>query len=264
MASFSVVVDTRNGERRLTKIEREQLPFANMLASNTAAYETMQTMRKSLDLFFDAPTPWLRRRAILYKKGTKDRPAAELYIPAERGKGGSSPVDVLSHHIFSGARVAKRSEMRLMRAGLIGPNERLVPADGMDLDQYGNVPPRKMVQILSALRTFNEAGYNANITKRSKARNPRRAQYFWSRGDVLPRGVYERVGRTKVAKRKYGNLPAGRRTAARDVLPVLLVVPSPNYRKRFDFLGLAAKEARRRFVLAFPAAMRRAVATARR
>src|SRR5690606_21955104 len=113
------------------------------------------------------PTPWLRSRAILYKKGTKQSPAAELYIPESPDKG-TAPTDVLSHHIFSGPRVAKRSERRLMRAGLMSANERLVPGDGLKLDPYGNVPASTMVQILSAIRGFAEVGSAANITARSR------------------------------------------------------------------------------------------------
>src|SRR5690606_25274024 len=109
---------------------------------------------------------------------------------------GTPPVDVLGHHVFGGQRVAKRSEKQLQRAGLISANERVVPGDGMRLNRYGNVPPAEMVRILSAIRAFAEVGSAANITARSRARNPGRDQYFWSDGTHLPRGVYRRVGRT--------------------------------------------------------------------
>src|SRR5690606_33547798 len=114
-------------------------------------------------------------------KGTKESPAALLYIPSNPDKG-AAPTDVLGHHIFGVERVAKRSERQLMRAGLISPNERVVPGEGMRLNQYGNIPSSTMIQILSAIRAFTEAGFQANITERSKGRNKNRAQYFWSYG----------------------------------------------------------------------------------
>lgn len=262
MTSFNVVIDTSVAQRRLTKIERDQLPFARLLASNQAAFETMQTMRKSLDLFFDRPTPWLRARTILYQKGTKESPSALLYIPADPDKG-AAPTDVLAHHIFGGQRALKRGEKQLVRAGLISTDEIVVPAQGMQLDQYGNVPGRTMVQILSQIRAFTEAGFQANVTARSRLRNRNTGQYFWSRGDVLPRGVWKRKGVVHKAAHPYRQFRAGRTTLPRGVVPVLLVVKAPTYPKRFDFPRLAATEARRRFLAAWPAALARAVRTAR-
>lgn len=262
MTSFNVVIDTSVAQRRLTKIERDQLPFARLLASNQAAFETMQTMRKSLDLFFDRPTPWLRTRTILYHKGTKESPSALLYIPADPDKG-AAPTDVLAHHIFGGQRALKRSEKQLVRAGLISEDEIIVPAQGLQLDQYGNVPGRTMVQILSQIRAFTEAGFQANQTARSRRRNQSREQYFWSRGDVLPRGVWKRHGVSYKAPYARKEHRAGRLILPRNVMPVLLVVKAPNYPKRFDFPRLVATEARRRFLAAWPAALARAVRTAK-
>lgn len=265
MASFDVVIDTSVFERRLTQLEREQLPFARVLASNTAAFETLQTMRKSLPIFFDRPTPWTVARVMQYAKATKEHPAATIFIPADPDKG-AAPTDVLGHHIFGTQRPAKRSEKQLQRAGLMSRDEILVPASGMELDQYGNVRGRTMVQILSQLRAFTESGFQANVTARSQRRRRRRPQdhYFWSRGGALKRGVWKRQGVTYKARYKRGSHAAGRMILPRGVIPVLLVAKSPVYPKRFDFPELAGNEARRRFLAAWPAALRRAVRTARR
>src|SRR5690606_19154460 len=110
-----------------------------------------------------------------------------------------------------------------------------------------------------------ESGFKANVTARSRRRNSKRAQYFWSPGtNGLPRGVYRREGVTYQAPYQYRNLPAGRQIMPRGVAPVLLVFKSATYGKRFDFPRLAGEESRRRFLDAWPRALERALRTARK
>lgn len=247
MTSFNVVVDTKRFERRLTKLQREQLPFARSLAANKSAFETQQTMQKSMGLFIDQPTGFTVR-AIRYRRGNKESPAAEIFISGDAPKG-TPPAKYLT--VTRGGRRGQRpSERALTRAGIISSSEGWVPGEALKKNRFGNaITGARMTQILSQIRAFGEEGFQANVTKGSKARGKKkgRKQYFLSRGNSLPRGVYERYGR-------------GQRKAR----PVLVFVPLPSYRKQFDFKALAAKEARRRFVRAWPAALRRALATARR
>jgi len=77
----------------------------------------------------------------------------------------------------------------------IGEGE-LVPALGAKLNQYGNVSPGQIRQILSVLgKAETSAGYSANITDRSRRRNTKERDYVVidrrQRGN-LPLGVYQR------------------------------------------------------------------------
>jgi hypothetical protein len=271
MAAFNVVIDTKVFEQRLTKLEREQLPFARSLAANQAVFETRAVLQRAMPLFLDEPTPFTVS-GVRYKKGTKDSPAAEIYISDDAAKG-TSPKQYLQALIRGQRRRQKRSERVLARAGLISDDEGWVPATrtspnppAIRLNRYGNVTGGKITEILSGIRAFGEEGFQANITATSRARGKkrRRAEYFVSRGGKLPRGIYQRFGRRSKARHKYNTLPAGRPVTGRQIRPVLLFVKLPVYSKQFDFYGIAEKEGRRRFLQAWPAALRRALATARR
>lgn len=247
MAQFAVVVDTRALERRLTALEREQLPFARSLAANQAAFETRQTVQRAMPLFLDNPTPYVVR-SVLVQRGDKRRPAADVYINDFAGKG--VPPNKILRPVVRGVRRGQRpSERLLSRAGFITGGEGWVPA-AVRRNRYGNVSQGQIVQILSGLRAFGEVGFQANLTGRSRAAGRRRgrSEYFVARGsDHLRRGVWERYG------------PGRRR-----IRPVLLFIDLPVYPRRFDFTRIAGDEARRRYVAAFPAALRRALRTARR
>lgn len=126
------------------------------------------------------------------------------------------------------------------RIGVLGRGEGWVPAKSMRLNRYGNVPGPRIVQILSQLKAFEEVGFQANITARSKARKPNRKQYFVPRpGSKLPRGVYERFGR-------------GQRKAR----PVLMFVKLPTYRRRLDLPGIVRKDVQRNIERTFSRALR--------
>lgn len=245
MASFNIVIDTSGLQRKLTRLERQQLPFARSLAANQAAFETFKTMRVATGLIVQQPTPFTVS-AIRYRKGTKASPAAEVYISGDAAKG-TAPSKYLTI-TRGGIRGQRRSERLLARSGLIGRDEAWIPAAGLTLNAYGNPPAAKIIQALSGIKAFGEEGFSANLTGRSRARGRRRgrAEYFWSHGDRLPRGIWERYG-------------PGRRL----LRPVLLIVKLPTYDKSFDFVKLAIAEARRRYVAAWPGALRRALATAR-
>jgi hypothetical protein len=245
VASISVVIDTKGLERKLTRLERQQLPFARSLAANQAAFETMNTLRTAASLIVDNPTPFTVA-GIRYRRGNKESPAAEIYLSGDAAKG-TAPAKYLTI-ARGGRRGQRRSERLLARSGLIEPNEGWVPAAGLKLNRFGNPSPAKIIQALSGIKAFGEQGFSGNLTARSRARGRARgrAEFFFSRGDRLARGIWERYG-------------PGRK----QVRPLLLIIPLPTYSKEFDFVTLAIGEARRRFVAAWPAALRRALTTAR-
>jgi hypothetical protein len=270
VTSFDVVIDTTVLEKRLTRLEREQLPFARSLAANQAAFETARTLQQALPLYLDDPTPFTVR-GVRYKKGNKLSPASSVYISDDAPKG-TSPKMYLKALIRGQRRRQKRSESVLARRGIISRGEGWIPASrtGIKLNRFGNLTGGQITRILSGVKAFGEEGFSANITAASRARGTKagRAEYFVVRGNArdghLPRGIYQRQGGRRQAKRKYGGLPVGRKKVARGIKPVLLFVDLPTYSKQFDFYRLAQQEGRRRFLRAWPAALRRALATARK
>lgn len=248
MARIDVVIDTTGLVEHLNELEKKQLPFARSLAANEAAYGGMQTLRRLSPLIIDQPTPFTVR-AIRYERGTKASPAAAVVLSGDAAKG-TPPAKYLTI-TRGGTRGQRRSERVLERAGLISADEGWVPGNWLKKNRFGNqLTGGQVVRILSQIKAFGEQGFSANMTQRSKARAVKRGdkpRYFLSRGDHLPRGVWERYG-------------PGRR----GVRPVMLFVKLPTYSKTFDFVSIAQSELRRRFVLAWPGALRRALATARR
>ena len=263
MATFDVVIDTRVLDRKLTQLELEQLPFARSLAANQAAFETMGVMRRAMPLFIDEPTSFTVS-GVRYRKGTKESPAAEIYLSGDAAKG-TAPSKYLTV-TRGGQRGQRRSERVLQRAGLLSADEGWVPGKWLKKNRYGNqLTGARLTQILSSVKAFGEEGFSANVTARSKAtkRGRSRTEYFVSRGTHMPRGIWERHGTRGRAKHKYKSLPAGRPRVQRGLRPVMLFVKLPRYSKTFDFVALASAEARRRFVRAWPGALARALRTAR-
>lgn len=241
-----MVVDTTVLEKRMTRLARQQLPYARSLAANQAAFETRPVIQKAMPLYMDNPTPHTIR-GVLYRKGNKQLPAAEVYINDFVGKG-TPPVKYLRPLIKGGQRNQKRSERVLQRAGFITQGEGWVPA-AVRRDSRGNVSGGRITQILSGVKAFTAAGSDQNISAASRGRGRRqgRSEYFVARGsDRLRRGVWERYGRGR-----------------RKIRPVLLFVPLPTYSRQFPFYEIAGRELRRRFARAWPNALRRALRTAR-
>ena len=98
-----------------------------------------------------------------------------------------------AHYLVPQVEGGKRAFRGFERA--LG-NTMFYPGRGAKLDAYGNVPASKIRQILSVLgRAERAAGYDANITGRSRRRNTKSRDYVWisRRRGKLPPGIYERV-----------------------------------------------------------------------
>ena len=126
---------------------------------------------------------------------------------------------VLSPHIFGGRRAAKPSELRLRRAGILRSGEFLVPSRSAPLNRHGNITGGEMTRILSDLKSFTEAGFNANRNLQKAGKD----RYFVAspRGT---RGIYKAVG-------------AGGRGIS---LVFLIVKGAPTYRKSLRFFETGA------------------------
>ena len=221
-------------------IERQDLPKRIATALTRTAVEARKELREEMKRVFDRPKPFTLN-SVYYEIAT----AISLTSAV-----GLKELDIfgrphyLEPQIFGGVRPLKPFEVRLQRAGLLPAGMYTVPGQGVKLDSYGNISRGQIVQILSQLRTFTEAGFDPHPTqsRRSKANVKRAGRFFVGRpgGGRLPLGVWQRVGLK--------------------LQPVLIFVRSPKYAQRFKFHETAERVGRTQFPLQFERAAREASA----
>lgn len=232
--------------KRLSDLEKRQLPFATSKALNATAQVIKAEIRKAIPRVFDRPTPFTLNSLYL-SAATKRNLFSEVWLKDFASKG-TPAVKYLAPEVYGGPRRQKRSERALERAGLLPSGMFWAPGSGARLDKYGNITGGRITQILSTLKAFSEVGYAANITERSKKRNKRPRSYFVAKpaGGRLPLGVYERYG-----------------SKQRNIRPVLIFVRQPTYRQRLPFFKIARDVYRREFNQQFAKTWKEALVTAR-
>ena len=224
---------------------KKQIPFALSRALNDVAIEVKKAEQIEMSKVFDNPTPYTLN-SIFFKKATKQKLEVQIIVRNEAAKG-TAPVKYLEPQIFGGSRRAKSSELQLREKGLIDNDMFWAPGSGARLNQYGNISPGLIVQILSALKAFREVGYDANYTEASVKRNKKSlaGNIFvikeW--GKALYPGVYQRT--------KKG------------VKPLLIFLKNPQYKERFDFFKVGEEVYDKEFENKFNEAIQYALSTAR-
>ena len=254
---FRVRLDASSLIREFTDIEKRQLPYATMRALNDAAYQTRQAWRDAMPKVFDRPTR-MTLNAILYRKATKDRVYAEVFVRDYALKG-TPPATYLLSNVIGGQRGQKPYERLLRdRSGVLGPGEYTVPGKGIELDQYGNVRAGIINAMLSDLAARRDPKQNA--TPRSRHRRQRRGDiakrsiYFYSAGPAadrgdgrpqhLPRGIYRRT------RTGFGS----------SLNSALRIVNAARYKPSYPVFDLAEQIFRARFAALFEAHMTLATA----
>lgn len=232
--------------KKLSDIEKRQLPFATSKALNLTAKEVKADIRKEMPRVFDRPTPFTLN-SVYMSPATKKELYAEVWLKDFAPKG-TPAVKYLAPQVYGGLRGQKRSERWLQWKGILPSGMSWAPGSGARLNQYGNITGGRITQMLSALKAFPEVGYMANITERSKKHNRKPRDYFaLPRGrGRLPAGVYERTGR-----------------GGRGLRFTLAFIRQPHYRPRLPFFEIARRVHAREFGARFEKAWREAMSTAR-
>lgn len=122
------IIDQRDIEKLINKfsdLEKKQMPYAAMLATNNLAFAVMQEQKKETlgDLV------WKRKSipsAIRYTKATKSNPVAELFLNEK-----SWTYYALKQHFLGGERHSKGLENYLKSKYLLETNEYLIPVNGL-------------------------------------------------------------------------------------------------------------------------------------
>ena len=219
--------------RHFSALEKQNLDFAIVQASNKTAFEVREAWKRAAIRTFDRPTP-LTVNAVLYRKATRQKPYAEIYLRDEASKG-TPPAQYLRAQVEGGERRPKGMERLLMSAGLMPQGMFAVPGADAPLNQYGNVGSGQVRKILSQLRAGLEAGYTSNESDAGRDRRLKRQRtrggggsYFvvrQQRGRLRP-GIYERIAFAQGSA----------------VRSVFVFAKSAVYDRRYDIFGIAEKE----------------------
>lgn len=253
MNGFAITVDPGGAlGRRLSDLERTQVPFAMLQAVNQTAFEIRGAWAQAMPQVFDRPTP-LTLGAVLYRKATRQKLEATVYLRDEAFKG-NAPAKYLLAQVEGGPRRRKAFENRLTAAHILPAGMFAVPGRGAKLDAHGNLPGGQVQAILSQLGAQFDPLNNQTATsagrrrRRERKRGERNGDYFVPRkASRLPPGVYQRVS-------------TGFGSALRSVLH--FVSKAPTYRRRYRLEDLARAEFDRRFAGNFELHLERAVASA--
>jgi hypothetical protein len=226
---------------RLNAFERDQVPFVTAYALSKTAQDIKTQEVQVMARVFDRPTRFTLN-ALFVKTATKrDLTAAVRF---KEGFGSIPAWRYLGPQVEGGRRVKKAHERRLERAGILRPDEYVVPGEGAALDAHGNMRGGIIERILSQLGAAEQlSGYSANETARSRRRNRRKntGRYFVLRGAKgAPDGVYMRMAGTAIK-------------------PVMIFVRPPTYSRRYPYNETARQVYQRNFARHFAEGWRRYV-----
>ena len=216
---ISIKDDLGQLSKRMTNIERQQLPFALANALTQTAKKLLNEEKREMRRSFDKPTRYIMNSiAYLPAKKTEDPMVARVFFRFFGGKGGE-PNKFLTPQISGGKRRLKRHEIALQAKGILPRGKMTAVAKDAPLNSYGNLSAATYVRILSQTKSFAENGYKANQTTRSRKRNnPRKSgTYYVAQKNGVPVGIRKRQGGKSVK--------------------ILNFITPPTYKPRFDFYG---------------------------
>lgn len=254
MSLLKIEVDADNElGRTFTDLERKNVPFAAMQASNAVAFEIRQVWARTAARVFDRPTA-MTIKAAQYTKATLKRLYATVFLRNEALKG-TPPARYLLPQVQGGERPLKPVERLLQARGALPAGMFAVPGKGADLDAHGNLQASTINQVLSQLGARRDPLQNQTDESRDRRRaraakrGTRGAEYFAQgerRGRLLP-GIYERV-------------TTGFGSALRSLL---IFVRRPRYQARFDIFRLAERQWNKLMPFHFKRELEKAVQTSK-
>lgn len=221
----------------------QRLRNAVAAALTKTAVDVRDAERVEMRDVFDRPTPYTLG-SLYVAPATGDQAVPEAQVGIKTNVGGSrSALSWLRWQIAGGLRTQTAFERRLIAAGAMRNDQRLVPGRAARLDAFGNVSRGQLVQILSQLRIESSTGSSRALPRVLPGDNA--ATQRAKRGTI--RRAYKRAGGQYFAlPNGRGRLPPGvylsRDTGfgRTDPKPVLLFVSKAQYEAgRFDFWYVA-------------------------
>ncbi len=230
-----VRADIADITRQLNWVQKQQVPFATMLALTWTAESTRERLKGEMRRVFDRPTPWTLN-SMYIKPATKLQPIASVGHKDELSAPKGTPAGVyLQPQIHGGPRGLKRVEKTLRRRGHLPDGYFVVPGRAARLNKYGNISKGAYQRALSNIRATPAGDQD---TPRG-----RRTEYFVGRINGTL-GVWERRGRGRLR-------------------PFLIFVKQPRYKRRYDFFGVSAKWSAFKFPRLFRRALKVALSSGR-
>lgn len=238
----------------LKRLSSGKINKARIAAMNDAAISGYQAGKVEISRVFNNPTRWVIG-GIRYVKASQSRSFSSIDLDFWGNKQGVSVEKILSAQIYGGARRYKRHEVALNRVGILPDGMFIVPGEGADVDQNGNMKPSQIVQIISFFRAFGEQGYRANMTTKNKSRiaggskSKQGFEYFvvspdshrtWSKGNG------KAVGRRKMQPGIYKRIFFASGSA---IKPVMIFVRAPRYGRRLDFFKVVGDAAQKQLAV---------------
>ena len=233
---ISIKSDIKQLTKRLTDIQKKQVPFATALALTKTAQRVQREEVNTMKKVFKNPTPFILK-GIYIQRATKSKQYAVIGIRDKKSKG-ISRIEFLAPHIYGQKRDNKSLEWLLKYRRLMPRNKYLVPARKAKKNQYGNVSRDTTKKILASLDRRLDTGKKSNNDKTNT--NP---YYIVMPGQGMHPGIY--------FKNKSGTYP------------VFLFVDKPSYKKRFPFFEVAERISQKYFPAEFNKALQTALSTAR-
>jgi hypothetical protein len=240
---------TRNGRLdavvgQLRSIPERVIPYAANGALNIVAKRARDDIKAEMPRVFDRPNAYTLNSLRIFES-TRETLTARISVKTDAPNNGTLPEDYLLPNVFGGGRKEKRFERNLRYAGILANGWRAVPATGVKLDAFGNLPRGEIQRILTAVRASFDPAQNRSNSARSR-RNARNAQYFVGGLDrVSIVGGEAKVTRSTVAPGIY-------RRDGRGIKPVLIFVKKqPEYRARLPFAEIAERRAEADFPTEF-------------
>lgn len=257
--TVTINVDSTRALRKIARLDAT-VRAAAVQALNWTAADAQVEVQNEMRKVFDRPTPYTIRGVGVWRAKAGDLVAR---VGLKDGAGKGTPASrFLAPQVYGGERGMKRFEKALERIGALPSGWRVVPAQGAQMDAYGNMSRGQIVQILAALQAFGEQGYKANMDAKGRARLARGSKRSYGRVYFVSHGRGWRHGTGSWKHGRNQHLPAGvwmrqsggLGTALR---PVLIFVKSTTYRPRLSFHKVVTDYARREFGTKFERAMRR-------
>ena len=210
--------------------------------------EIKQANTAEMRRVFVNPTPYTMNSLYL-KPATKKSLVARVWLKDDFGKG-TPAAKYLSAQILGGQRNTKRIERLLSARGYLPQGKAIAPGSGAALDNYGNLSRGQYSKILSQLKANFDPYQNQTTASRKRRRKKAGPEYF-----VGTPGTNGRLGNGVWARYQFASGSA--------VKPVLMFIDMPNYKRRWDFYGVAQRTYERVIGQHLMESVRIAMATAR-
>ena len=165
---LSIKSDLKDLTAHLSRIQRQQIPFASALAITKTAQDVRTDLYQNMLKVFDAPVAYTvprnikepKQRGSLYLvKATKKNLEAEVYVKNMTFGKGTPALNYIKPHIEGGPRRTKGLEISMRGKGVIGGGKFITastrtPYGHVNLNRIGNVTRGNMQKILSGLQSL--------------------------------------------------------------------------------------------------------------